>query len=103
MGVIEEERRKDLQDIKSLMDSAQGRRIVWRLLEQGKVFNTTFSIDQPVMCFQEGARNIALSFLADVMEIAPKKLQVMMLEAKERRDLVCALMAKEEETNYEEN
>jgi len=103
MSVYEDERRKDLQDIKSLMDTAQGRRVVWRLLEYGKVFSPTFSIEQPVMCFQEGARNMALTFLADVMEIAPKKFQVMMLEAKERRDLVETLLGKEKETINEEN
>lgn len=97
MSVAEEERRKDLNDIKGLMDSAQGRRVIWRILESGRVFSSTFSVEPLNMAFMEGQRNAGLSILADVMEIAPKKFQVMMLEAKERRELVSALLEKEKE------
>ncbi len=97
MGVREEERRKELNDIRDQMETAQGRRVIWRLLEAGKVFSTTFNAEALSMAFLEGHRNIALSFLADVMDVAPKKFNVMMLEAKERREIVKALLEKERE------
>jgi hypothetical protein len=102
VSVHNEERRKDLKDIKDLMETAHGRRVIWRILEVGRVFSSTFSIEPLNMAFLEGHRNIGLAFLADVMDVAPKKFQVMMLEAKERKDLVLTLLAKEEETNNEE-
>jgi hypothetical protein len=101
--VLQNERLKDLSDIKNLMDTQSGRRIVWRVLERGKVFSTTFNVDAPTMAFLEGQRNVALELLADVMETAPKKFQVMMLEAKERRELVDQLMDKERERLDEDN
>lgn len=100
MSVADEERRKDLNDIKLLMDTAHGRRVVWRILESGRVFASTFSVEALNMAFMEGQRNTGLSILADVMEVAPKKFQVMMLEAKERRELVNAILEKEKELNH---
>lgn len=97
MSISDEERRKDLNDIKLLMDTTHGRRVVWRILEAGRVFSSTFSVESLHMAFMEGQRNAGLSILADVMEVAPKKFQVMMLEAKERRDIVSAILEKEKE------
>lgn len=101
MGVAEDERRKDLADIEKQMETAQGRRIIWRLLEQCKVFATTFSAEPLVMAFNEGQRNTGLQFLADVMEVAPKKYMVMTLEAQERKRIVMATLEKEKEREDE--
>lgn len=102
MGVAENERRKDLVDIEKLMETAAGRRIVWRLLETCKVFASTFSAEPMAMAFAEGQRNIGLLFLADVMEMAPKKYMIMTLEAQERKRIVMATLEKEQETADEE-
>lgn len=102
MGVAEDERRKDLADIEKLMEKAEGRRIVWRLLEQCNVFGTTFSHEPLTMAFNEGQRNIGLLILADVMEVAPKRYMVMTLEAQERKRIVMATLEKEQEISNEE-
>lgn len=102
MSVAEDERRKDLADIEKLMEKAEGRRIVWRLLEQCNVFATTFSHEPLTMAFNEGQRNVGLLFLSDVMEVAPKRYMVMTLEAQERKRIVMAILAKEQETENEE-
>lgn len=102
MSVAEDERRKDLADIEKQMETAQGRRIIWRLLEQTRVFATTFSSETLQMAFNEGQRNVGLQFLADVMEVAPKKYMVMTLEAQERKRIVMAILEKEQETANEE-
>ena len=101
MSVAAALRVKDLQDIKSMMETAQGRRVIWRVLESGRVFCSTFSTEPLQMAFMEGQRNAGLALLSDVMEIAPKKFQVMMLEAKERRDLMSEMMEKEREADNE--
>lgn len=102
MSVAENERRKDLADIEKLMEKAEGRRIVWRLLETCKVFVTTFSHEPLTMAFNEGGRNVGLQFLADVKEVAPKRYMVMELEAQERKRIVMATLEKEQEMANEE-
>jgi hypothetical protein len=44
-------------DVKWLMSSKRGRRIVWRLLEQAGVFRSTFNPTAMQMAFNEGYRN----------------------------------------------
>ena len=90
------ERQRELSDIRELMDTARGRRIMWRILEGGRVFASTFSPEPLNMAAMEGARSLALRFLADVMETAPKKFQVMLLEAKEAREFEERLREREE-------
>jgi hypothetical protein len=44
-------------DVKWLMGSKRGRRIVWRLLEQAGVFRLSFDTNAMRMSFNEGNRN----------------------------------------------
>ncbi len=44
-------------DVKWLMGSKRGRRIVWRLLEQAGVFRLSFNTNAMQMAFNEGNRN----------------------------------------------
>lgn len=53
-------------DIKWLMSSKRGRRIVWRLLSQAGVFQPVFHPTAMVMAFQEGKRNYGLQTLTAV-------------------------------------
>ena len=103
MKVYEEERVKELKDIELLMDDARGRRVLNRLLEHCHVFHSTMAVGDPhATAFNEGKRNAALPFLADIMEAAPKKFMVMMLEGKERRDRIKFRLEKETEEERED-
>lgn len=57
-----EQREKD--DIKFVMDSEQGRRVVWSLLEKGQVFGTCFNVDPNITAFNEGQRNLGAGFVS---------------------------------------
>jgi hypothetical protein len=72
----------ELADIKQLMDSVQGRRFVWRLLDRTGVFRTSFTGNSTTF-FNEGMRNIGLIVLADVMAACADQYVVMMNESKE--------------------
>jgi len=85
--IQQEARQRDLADIAKLMDYAEGRRVLYRILEEAKIFHITGNLDAMYLACREGQRNIGLAILNDIMEAAPKKYQVMMLEAKERRHL----------------
>lgn len=77
-----EQREKD--DIKFVMDSEQGRRVVWGLLEKGQVFGTCFNVDPNITAFNEGQRNLALVLFQRVMAYCPDQYLKMAAEASEQ-------------------
>ncbi|EML7012488.1 hypothetical protein PAG51_19805 [Klebsiella pneumoniae] len=77
-----EQREKD--DIKFVMDSEQGRRVVWSLLEKGQVFGSCFNVDPHITAFNEGQRNLALVLLQRVMAHCPDQYLKMAAEASEQ-------------------
>lgn len=70
-AVAKERKQRDDNDIKHVMSSEQGRRVVWELLVSGKVFASTFTADAQVSAFNEGQRNLALSLFSKVMAVCP--------------------------------
>lgn len=68
-------------DYRWLMSTAQGRRIVWRMLERSGVYRSSFSSDAMVMAFNEGNRNSGLALLATVSNLSPAEYVEMMKEA----------------------
>lgn len=75
---------REAADIRWLMESEQGRRIVWRLLNQSGVFRSSFSSDALAMAFSEGNRNIGLQLMAQVHELCPDMYPEMAREANAR-------------------
>lgn len=75
---------REAADIRWLMESEQGRRIVWRLLNQSGVFRSSFSSDALAMAFSEGNRNIGLQLMAQVHELCPDMYPEMVREANAR-------------------
>ena len=50
-------RENEEADIKWLMGSKRGRRVVWRLMDQSGVFRLSFNTNSMQMAFAEGNRN----------------------------------------------
>mgnify|MGYP000025237787 CR=1 FL=1 len=75
---------REAADIRWLMESEQGRRIVWRILNQSGVFRSSFSSDALAMAFSEGNRNIGLQLMAQVHELCPDMYPEMVREANTR-------------------
>lgn len=67
-------------DLKWLMGSKRGRRIVWRLLSQAGVFRLSFSTNAMQMAFNEGQRNFGNSTLALIHSQCPELYPVMVKE-----------------------
>ena len=66
----EQSRAKDKQtaqseadDVKWLMSSRRGRRILWKQLERAGVFRLSFNTNSMTMAFAEGARNEGLRLI----------------------------------------
>lgn len=67
-------------DLKWLMGSRRGRRIVWRLLDQAGTFRLSFSTNAMQMAFAEGNRNYGNRVLAMVHALTPELYPVMVKE-----------------------
>lgn len=73
---------READDIRWLMGSMQGRRIVWGLLQRTGIFRSSFTGNSETF-FREGARNIGLQYLAAVNEHCPEQYNLMVLEQKQ--------------------
>lgn len=67
-------------DVKWLMGSKRGRRIVWRLLDQAGVFRLSFNTNAMQMAFNEGGRNAGLRLLGLINATCPELYQTMITE-----------------------
>ena len=73
-------RENEESDVKWLMSSKRGRRVVWRLLDQAGVFRTTFNTNAMSMAFAEGNRNQGLRLIAMIHALCPEQYPAMMKE-----------------------
>lgn len=79
-----EREKRDEEDIRHVMSDAQGRRIVWKILEQANVFGPCFATDPYVTAFKEGQRNLALALFQRVMSCCPELYLTMADEARKQ-------------------
>jgi len=68
-------------DLKFVLASAQGRRILWKYLSVSGVYEQSFTGNSTTF-FNEGRRSIGLLILADIMEANPESYLQMMMESK---------------------
>ena len=76
-------KKRDDQDIENIMNTESGRRFIWSLLEETKVFASSFTGDNNSTNFNEGQRNAGLRVFSRVMAVCPDMWLVMAKEAKE--------------------
>jgi len=67
------------EDIKWLLSSKQGRRIVWRLLAATGIHRNSFTGNSTTF-FREGERNVGLRFTRDFMAAAAEEYRIMWTE-----------------------
>lgn len=73
-------RKKEAADLKWLLNSRQGRRIMWRIFEITGPFRPVFDPIAMKMAFLEGGRNMGNLFFHEVMEVHPDMFTVMWRE-----------------------
>lgn len=59
----------ELDDIKWLMGSKRGRRIVWRLLAETRVYQQSFDGNANWSIFNEGKRSVGLKLMAQIHSV----------------------------------
>lgn len=70
-------RRLELEDTRRILDTVEGRRFFRRMFARGKLFETTFTGNSHGY-FLEGHRNLVLTYLRDICESAPERVQSLM-------------------------
>lgn len=73
-------------DLKWLMNSKRGRRIIWRLLEQSGVFRLSFNTNAMSMAFAEGNRNFGNRTLSMIHTTCPELYSTMVKEQNNDRN-----------------
>jgi hypothetical protein len=74
-------RAEEISDLRKVLSSESGRRLVKRLLERAGVFRISFTPgDQGVTAFNEGNRNLGLWVMAMVVDHCPEFLQAVLKE-----------------------
>lgn len=76
----------EIADLKWLMSSKRGRRIVWWLLGLCGTFRLSFDRNAMQMAFNEGCRNLGNRLLSEVMTICPEHYPAMMKEQQDGTD-----------------
>lgn len=79
-------RKREIEDIKWLMSSRQGRRVMWRLLDLSGPTRLSFNTNAMQMAFNEGNRNLGLQLLDELMKACPEQYRVMAKEQQDDRD-----------------
>lgn len=79
-------REVEVGDVRWLMSSKRGRRIMWRLLDLSGPFRLSFDSNAMKMAFNEGNRNLGNQLLNEVMNLCPELYPVMVRENENGRD-----------------
>ena len=74
----------EAEDMRWLMGTKRGRRIVWRSLERAGVFRSSFNTNAMSMAFAEGMRNEGLRTVGLLNAACPDLYLTMVREANER-------------------
>ncbi len=81
---------KEIDDVKKLLKTPEGRRYFWRMLGKCGIFRSSFTPNSNQTAFNEGTRNIGLDLLFDINEADASAF------AKMQNEYVSALKSKKE-------
>lgn len=72
----------ELEDVRFILSSKQGRRFYWNLLASCRVFQLSYTGSADTN-FNEGMRNVGIKYLADMNDAKPEAYVTMLNESKE--------------------
>lgn len=79
-------RELELEDLRFVLGTPQGRRMIWRYLSRCGVYQTSFSENTNTTYFREGERNIGLVIHAEALEASSDLFLKMMQEAESEKN-----------------
>lgn len=83
-------RERELSDIRFIIQKPEGRRFIWRVLEEGRVFHDAYQPDSNTTYYNLGRQSISRLFLNELLEAKPEALSQMQDEraAEEKIELI---------------
>lgn len=78
-------REEEIADVRWLMSSERGRRIMWRLLALAGTFRLSFNTNAMQMAFNEGNRNLGNQLFSEVMTHCPERYPAMVKEQQDAK------------------
>ena len=78
---IKRQREKELQDLRKVLGSSEGRRVLWRILVKGAIFNSSFAPNANETYFNEGRRSVGLWLTQEISDADLEKFFQMHREA----------------------
>jgi hypothetical protein len=78
-------REQEANDVRSLLNSEEGRRYLWRLLSRCRVYKSSFTGSSETF-FLEGQRHVGLAILDDIMDAEPDAYLLMIKENRKGDD-----------------
>ena len=75
-------RRQELNDIRTVLSNASGRRFIWRVLGECKAFGSVFDSDNSYMCFLSGKQDLGHFLMAEITQADENLLFKLMKENK---------------------
>jgi len=98
---VEAQYRRDqktrISDLRKVLLIPEGRRVIWRILEEAKVMAEAFSLNALETAKWQGERHVGIRLLEDLMKAKPESFYQMFCEAKAKSNEKIAKT--EEETN----
>ena len=76
----QKDRERELSDIRVILQSPEGRRFYWRVMEEGNAFRDAYSVDTNSTFYNLGRQAISRYFLNELLESKPTALSQMQQE-----------------------
>ncbi len=74
-------REREIEELRQLLATREGRATLWRLLQHCGIFRTSFDADSHTTAFNEGGRNIGLWMIGEIDEANVHAYEIMRNEA----------------------
>ena len=78
----EEKRRQELNDIRTVLSTISGRRLLWRMMEQCKTFSSVMDNSAAKVTYNAGKQDLGHFIMAEIVEADENLLFKMMKEQK---------------------
>lgn len=79
-------RERELNDLRSVLNTIEGRRFLWRILEFCGLYKTSFTGSSETF-FLEGQRNVGIKLITEIIETEPEAYLLMMKEHRKGEEL----------------
>lgn len=82
----DQQRIEELEDLKAVMSTGPGGRLIQRLLRITGPYRSVFDSDPVRMAFMEGNRNFGCRIVSDMLEACPEQYVRLIVEANQKQE-----------------